>query len=138
MTKSDLYDFVYRHPLAVLGTTSLSVEPEAALMRTVVTPDLELIFDTRTSTRKYRNFLANPVCTFVIGCTGPARVQYEGTLMAPTGDELARTKSLYIAAVPAGRERESLPDVAWLVARPKWIRYSDYSCQPPRIEEFTF
>jgi len=107
-------------------------------MRTVVTPELELIFDTRTSTRKYRNFLANPVCTFVIGCTGPASVQYEGNLVAPTGEELARTKALYIAAVPAGRERESLPDVAWLVARPKWIRYSDYSCQPPCIEEFTF
>jgi hypothetical protein len=74
----------------------------------------------------------------VIGCTGPASIQYEGTLMAPTGDELARIKALYFAAAPTAREREFRTDVAWLLARPKWIRYSDYSCLPPRIEEFTF
>jgi hypothetical protein len=138
MTKAALYDFIARHPLAVLGTASPSGEPEAALMRAVATPELELIFDTRTNTRKYRNFLANPACTFVIGCTGPASVQYEGALVAPTGDELSRIQALYFAAAPTALERQSRPDVAWLVARPKWIRYSDYSSQPPEIAEFTF
>lgn len=138
MTKTALYDFVSRHPLAVLGTATVSGEPEAALMRVVVTPDLELFFDTRVNTRKYRNFLANPVCSFVIGCTGPASVQYEGMLAAATGDELGRLKALYFAAAPEAREREFRPDIAWLIARPQWIRYSDYSRQPPEIAEFTF
>lgn len=138
MTKDLLYDFISRHPFAVLGTVTPSGEPESALMRTIVTPGLELFFDTRTGTRKYRNFLANPACSFVIGCTGPASVQYEGMLATPAGDELAGLKALYFAATPAARERDSWPDLAWLVARPKWIRYSDYSRQPPEIAEFTF
>ena len=138
MTKPLLYDFISRHPLAVLGTVAPSGEPEAALMRTIVTPDLELFFDTRTNTRKYRNFLANPMCSFVIGCTGPASVQYEGVLAAAEGDELARLKETYFTATPEARERESWLDLAWLIARPKWIRYSDYSRQPPEIAEFTF
>ena len=107
-------------------------------MRIVVTPDLEIFFDTRTNTRKYRNIAANPACSFVIGCTGPASVQYEGTLAPAIGDELSRLKALYFAAAPEARERESWPDVAYLVARPQWIRYGDYSRQPPEIAEFTF
>lgn len=138
MTKSDLQGFISRHPLAVLGTASLSGEPESALMRVIVTPQLELFFDTRTETRKYRNFLENPRCSFVIGCTGPASIQYEGDLAQPEGEELARLKALYFAEVPQARERESRADIAWLVARPRWLRYSDYSRQPFQTEEFTF
>ncbi len=138
MTKADLYDFVFRNPIAVLGTASSTGEPESALMRIVVTPELELFFDTRIETRKYRNFLANPRCSFVIGCTGPASVQFEGTLELPAGEELVRLKALYFSAAPQAREKEARTDIAWLLARPKWMRYSDYSRQPPEIVEFTF
>ena len=138
MTKADLYDFMTQHPMAVLGTASPAGEPEAALMRTVVTPELELFFDTRVETRKYRNFLANPRCSFVIGFAGPASVQYEGALARPDGEELARLKALYFTAVPQARDRDLRPDIAWLVARPTWIRYSDYSSLPPAVTEFTF
>jgi hypothetical protein len=138
MTRAELYDFFCRHPLAVLSTASLSGEPESALMRVLVTQNLELFFDTRMETRKYRNFLANPACSFVIGCEGPASVQFEGLLAAAAGEELARLKEMYFAAAPQAREREFRTDLAWLIARPKWIRYSDYSQLPPLVEEFTF
>jgi hypothetical protein len=29
------------------------------------------------------------------------------------------------------------PGITYIVARPRWIRYSDYDQAPPMIEEFT-
>ncbi len=140
MTQQDLYDFISRNPIAVLSTASSTGEPEAALMRVAVTPQLELFFDTRIETRKYRNFLANPRCALVIGCTGPASIQYEGVLEIPDPAELARLQDLYFeGATSESRARSAgRTDVAWLVARPRWLRYSGYSQRPPASEEFTF
>jgi len=134
MTRSDLYGFMKRHPLAVLGTVTPDGQPQAALMRTLVTPELELFFDTRCDTRKYRNFLTNPQCSFVIGCSGPASAQFDGVLETVGGDELERLKRSYFAAAPQ-RDRSA---VAWLIARPRRILYSDYSEHPPLLAEFTF
>lgn len=138
MTRTELYEFMHRNPMAVLSTASPEGEPESALMRTLVTPALELFFDTRLETRKYRNFARNPRCSFVVGCAGPASVQFDGVLEQAAGEELARLKEQYFAAAPQTREREGRTDIVWLVARPKWIRYSDYSQFPPKIVEFTF
>jgi len=32
---------------------------------------------------------------------------------------------------------DAWPDIAYLVVRPRWIRYSDYDQIPPVIEEIT-
>ena len=55
--------------LGVLATVALDGSPEAALMGVVTTPELELIFDTVKSSRKYPNLKNNPRVAWVIGCT---------------------------------------------------------------------
>jgi hypothetical protein len=142
MTKAGLFTFMAGHKLGVLGTISPEGAPQSALVGIAVTRELEIIFDTVASSRKYANLLANPAASFVIGLgdrsTGEVTVQFEGQAFQPTGAELARYQQVYFAAWPDGPDRLSWPGIAYFVVRPKWIRYSDFDQRPPLIEELSF
>ncbi len=138
MTKADLYQFILPRRLAVLGSISPDGAPQAALVGIAVTGDLEIIFDTVSNSRKYRNLALNPSASFVIGWEGEVTLQYEGQAREPKGDELARYQEIYFAAWPDGPARLAWPGIAYFVVRPTWIRYSDFNQNPPQIEEFTF
>lgn len=138
MTKSALHNFINAHKLGVLGYVSRQGAPRSALVGIAVTPELEIIFDTVSGSRKYVDLRANPSASFVIGWEGEATVQYEGRAFQPTVDELARYQQVYFEAWPECRAHLSWPDIAYFVVRPQWIRYSDFDQRPPLIEEFTF
>jgi len=138
MTKTELFEFIARQKLGVLGTISPDSAPQSALVGIAVTSDLEIIFDTLKSTRKYRNLAANSACSFAIGWAGEVTVQYEGEAREPQGDELAGYQAVYFANWPECRTHLSWPGITHLVVTPKWIRYSDYDRNPPRIEELKF
>jgi hypothetical protein len=74
-----------------------------------VTPELEIIFDTVASSRKYANLLANPAASFVIGWSGEVTVQFEGGAFQPRGAELAGYQQVYFAAWPECRDHLSWP-----------------------------
>lgn len=135
MTKQELYAFLQQHDHAVLASVSPANTPEAALVGIAATEQLELIFDTSRDSRKYQNLLANPKVALVIGWEGEVTLQYEGEARVPAGDELERYKTVYFERFPNGRERESWPDIVYLVVRPNWLRYSDFSQEPPNIIE---
>lgn len=138
MTPSFLYEFIARHSLAVLATTSEEHVPEAAVVGIVVTPDLKIFFDTVSTSRKYKNLLQNPAIAFVIGWEGAQTVQYEGIARIPSDEELEALLSLYFSIFPDGIERrETWKDLVYFVVEPKWIRYSDFEL-PGTIEEFRF
>jgi pyridoxine/pyridoxamine 5'-phosphate oxidase len=122
---------------AVLGTVSAAGVPQTAVMGIVVTQNLEIVFDTLTTTRKYANLKAHPQCSFAIW-NGEHEVQYEGLATEPTGEELARYREIYFARLPDGRDRLSWPGITHFVVRPTWLRDSDYESRPPKIEEHTF
>lgn len=144
MNKGDIFKFMAGQKLGVLGSISadrsISQErsPQSALVGIAVTPELEIIFDTVASSRKYANLLANPAASFVVGWAGEVTVQFEGQAFQPTGAELARYQQVYFARWPECRDHLSWPGIAYFVVRPKWIRYSDYDQRPPLIEEFRF
>jgi hypothetical protein len=138
MTKADVYQFLSGNKLGVLGYLSSQGEPRSALVGIGVTPDLDIVFDTVSSSRKYGCLVANPAASFVMGWAGEVTVQYEGQAFQPTGAELERYQQPYFAAWPECRDHLSWPGIAYFVVRPKWIRYSDYDQRPPLIEEFSF
>ena len=55
----------------------------------------------------------------------------------PSGVELERLKQTYYAVYPDGPSRLNWPGLIHVRARPTWIRYSDYTLDPPQIVEFT-
>jgi Pyridoxamine 5'-phosphate oxidase len=136
MNPSDLYTFIAAHPYAVISTLAADGMPQSALIGIAVTPNLEIIFDTLSTTRKYANLLASPSCSLVIGWDDEQTLQYEGTAFLPPGPDLARYQAAYFARWPDGPTRLTWPDIAYIVVRPTWIRYSDFNQQPPTIEEF--
>ncbi len=138
MTRTELLHFIARSKLGVLGYVSAEGASRSALVGIAVTPDLEIIFDTVSSSRKHGNLVANPAASFAIGWQGEATVQYEGDAFQPAGADLARYQQIYFAAWPDGPDRLAWPGIAYFVIRPRWIRYSDFDRRPPLIVEFSF
>ncbi len=138
MNVNEAYEFMKEESLAVLATASEDGRPEAALMGFAVTPDLEIIFDTVKSSRKYPNLKRNPRVAWVVGCTAEITVQYEGMAEELEGEELAKYKKIYFAKFPDGPARESWRGITYFVVRPKWVRYCDYDPKERRIEEKEF
>lgn len=134
MSPQELADFIGACDLAVIGYLSPEGTPQGAVVGFAVTPELEIVFDTVNSSRKYRNLKARAQCSVTMW-TGEITVQYEG-IAEETG--LDRYKEAYFKKLPDGRDRLSWPGITHFVVRPKWIRYTDFNARPPRIEEFSF
>jgi pyridoxine/pyridoxamine 5'-phosphate oxidase len=138
MDREGIYSFMTRCRYGIVSSVSADGNPESALVGIATTPELEIIFDTLNSARKYRNLVARPSCSLVVGWDGEQTVQYEGVATEPKGAELKRYQEAYFAVWPDGVTRLSWPGITHFVVRPKWIRYSDYDQSPPLIEEISF
>jgi general stress protein 26 len=126
------------HRLAVQATASTEGAPQAAVVGFAVSDHFEIVFDTLASTRKAQNIRANARVAFVIGGlkrNDERTVQYEGIADEPTGTELERLKNSYYEVFPDGPDRLSWPGLIYVRVRPTWIRYSDYTRDPPEIVE---
>ena len=138
MDKASIYAFMAGYRYGVVSSIAANGIPQSALVGIAVTPELEIVFDTLNTTRKYKNLSERPACSFVVGWGGEKTVQYEGIAAEPTGVELERCQEAYFAVWPDGLARMSWPGIAYFVVRPKWVRYSDYDQNPPLIEEMLF
>jgi hypothetical protein len=139
MDASRLLEFLRGHRLAVQASVSAANGPQAAVVGCAVTDRFEIVFDTLESTRKARNLRQNNRLALVIGGLIPGderTVQYEGVADEPSGTELERLKKVYFAAYPDGPDRMTWAGLIYVRVRPTWIRYSDYSLNPPEIAEF--
>jgi len=134
----EVYRFMSSERLAVLATVDAAGRPEAALMGFAVTPELEIVFDTVKTSRKYPNLKKNPRVAWVIGCATELTVQYEGIAEELSGEELAKYNKTYFAVFPDGPARESWPGITYFVVHPKWVRYCDYNPGTRRIAEMEF
>jgi hypothetical protein len=134
MTKAELFAFISGCKLAVLGSVSPEGVPQTALVGIAVTEELEIVFDTLSATRKFRNLTANYRASFVIGWVGEKTVQFQGEAFLPEGEELERYKKTYFATWPDGPARQSWPGITYFVVRPRWIRYCDFDQRPPFVE----
>jgi hypothetical protein len=136
--KSELLEFMRRHRLAIEASVSVTGAPQAAVVGIVVGDELEVFFDTLRTSRKYENLRRDPRVALVLGwdleqaCT----LQFEGLADEPQGTELESLKQRYFAAFPDGIARQAWPDIAYLRARPTFIRFSDFRAAAPKIVEF--
>ena len=85
LTRELLFTFLKQHRLGVIATASRDGMPEAALVNFAVTPDLELIFETTSATRKYSNLKNNPRAEMVIGWDANRTLQCRADVDEPDG-----------------------------------------------------
>lgn len=133
MQVEDLYHFIQPRKLAVISTTAPNGDPQSALVGIAVSPQLEIVFDTLQSTRKYTNLKADPRISLVVGWEGEQTVQYQGVATELQGDALRYAKDIYFQTWPSGIERQQWPGITWFLIKPKWVRYSDF--ESGHIEE---
>ncbi|HUA13468.1 MAG TPA: pyridoxamine 5'-phosphate oxidase family protein [Candidatus Sulfotelmatobacter sp.] len=136
-TKEDLFAFLNSHMLAVVSTVDPSGAPEAAVVGFGQTKDLELVFGTENTSRKYKNIMGNPRVAFVIGWSD-ATVQYEGTARELSVEELQIIKDNYWKKNPRVKSRNVNPKERYFLVKPTWIRYTDLKTKPWNIQELKF
>ena len=135
MKLEEVFDIVRGKRLAVVATVHDSGAPEAALVGFALTERNEIVFDTLASSRKAVNIARRPAAALVIGWDNDISVQIEGDGRRPQGDDLGYAKAAYFREWPDGRARENWPDIAYIVVKPRWMRYANYAGAPV-IEEF--
>jgi pyridoxine/pyridoxamine 5'-phosphate oxidase len=134
-SRTELHRFMTHQRLGVVSSIGPDGTPQSALVGIATTPDIEVVFDTVKSSRKYGNLVARPRCSLVAGWSGEQTVQLEGDAEELSGAELERFHAVYFSAWPDGPTRLSWPGITYFVIRPRWIRYSDFAPNPPLIVE---
>jgi uncharacterized pyridoxamine 5'-phosphate oxidase family protein len=135
MRRDELVQFLRRYKLAVQASVAPGGAPQAAVVGFAVSDKLEIVFDTVETTRKYRNLRADPRIALVIGWDDEITAQIEGVSDFPTGEELERVRECYFVAYPDGRDRLAWAGITHVRVRPTWIRFSDFTKDPPHIVE---
>lgn len=135
--KQEIFDFIQATGYAVVSTVTPEGLPEAALVAIAASPDLELVFDTVDTTRKYANLMAKPSVALVIGFGDEKTVQYEGEAAAPVGADLERYREIYFRRWPDGRDRLAWRGIVHFRVKPRWIRFSDYTRKADPVRELT-
>lgn len=143
ITRVELVEFLRQVPLLTAASISPEGAPQAAMLGVAVGDDLEIVFDTLDTTRKFRNLSRDPRIALVFGKAGgytfgkndERTLQYEGLAEIPVSRELERAQALYFGLFPEGRDRLKWPHITYVRARPTWIRFSDYNKNPPIIAE---
>ncbi|MBU2632740.1 pyridoxamine 5'-phosphate oxidase family protein [Patescibacteria group bacterium] len=136
--KKIVFDFISKQTLAVLSTVNLKNNPESAVLEFGETENLELIFDTYNSARKYKNLKQNANVAFVIGWDDNITIQYSGKAEELSGEEKEKYKKIYFSKNPDAKRWENKKGMAYFKVTPSWIRYSDLNKNPWEIFEIKF
>ncbi len=135
MNQKDLYNFIHSKKYMVLSTVNRQGNPESGLMAFGDTDNLEIIFGTYSSTRKYSNLIENPNVSVVIGTDDDMKsIQYEGIVTQVSKDLIDEIVSPYFTKNPYSLNFKNNLEQTYWVIKPKWIKYTDYS----QSEIFTY
>lgn len=137
-TRELILNFIKKHKICALATVTPDGTPEAAVIEFAETDEFELIFDTFTTYRKYKNLKTNPDVAFVIGWDENITVQYEGIAEELDDDNVAKYKQMYFTKNPDARKWEKFPETTWFRVKPRWLRYRDGNTDPITISEISF
>jgi len=136
--KQEILEFIRSNHLGVISTINQKGSPEAAVMGVGQTDDLELIFGTYNSSRKYTNLKTNHNVAWAIGWDGPKTVQYEGVARELSGTEAEKYANAYHEKNPQAESYRDHPEERYFLVTPKLIRLTDMKTNPWRIIEIQF
>lgn len=131
----DIYDFLNSYGLAVLSTINTEGLPHCAIVGFGQTENLEILFGTDNTSRKYSNLKANPHIAFAIGGNTPETIQYEGIAREIEESELYLVRDNYWKKNPHAEEHYKNETERYFIVTPTWIRYTDLRVHPWDISE---
>ena len=135
--KNKILEFIKSKKIGILATISPKGKPEAAVVEYVATDKLEIIFNTFSTYRKYKNLKHNPNVAFVIGWD-EISVQYQGHAIEAKGNLEDLCKKIHSAKIKHKTKFSAMPTIRYFKIKPRWIRYIDYSKKPWEVFEVSF
>lgn len=123
--------------LCVLSTVDANGASESALVGFSVFNEVELTIGTNRNSRKFKNITQNPRVSLVIGWEKKT-VQYEGTARELTGQELQDRQKEHLVKNPGAEKYRDEPGQVYISISPTWIRFTDATVLPWRVEERKF
>lgn len=138
--KKNIFKFFADHQLGVVSTNSIDRNsPESAVVGFANTPDLEIVFGTMNTTRKYNNILNNPHVSLVIGWSSErGTVQYEGKARELKKEETEFYMDLLIKKRVENKKYVHSENQRFFLVKPTWIRFVDNSRDPHEVFEVKF
>lgn len=133
MTRDEARALARKAKFWVEATTASDGAPQAAVVGVAVTDGLELVFDTHVASRKCVNLRRDPRVALAMW-DGAVTLQVEGVADEPSGDARAPLLAAYVTAFPDGAARARDPAITLFRVRPTWVRRSDFTTDPPRID----
>ncbi len=136
--KNLIRNFLKDHQIGVISTVTENGNPEAAVIGFAETDNLELIFETFSTYRKYKNIKSNNKIAFVIGWDENITVQYEGEAHELKVEEKEKYKEIYFTKRPIAKKWENKLEIRYFKVIPRWIRYSNLNAKPWEVLEVNF
>lgn len=138
--KKKIFEFLSSNKVAVISTIDTDKNsPESAVVGFAQTEDLEIIFGTASTTRKYKNLGKNQNVSFVVGFSSEkGTLQYEGSVAEIGPDELEKYTAILIEKTPYHKNFVNDSNQKYFLVKPTWIRFLDTSENPPKTQELTF
>jgi len=133
--KNGVLQFMKQNGLCVLATANKAGKTEAAVMAYVVKDSFTILMNTEPNTRKYAYLLENPQVSVVIGgWKDDPTIQIDGRARVLENVEAESAKIFMKSVCPEliDHLREA---GKFLEIKTKWVRYSDFSQNPPEILE---
>lgn len=133
--KQIISDYIASRILGVVATVNDKGNPEAALVAITEASDLELIFGTNNTARKYQNLKNNAHVAITVGddVDEAITVQYEGIAEELSGKALDYCRDLHVRKNPRSKKYAYLDGQRFFKVKPTWIRYTDLGSNP-RVE----
>ncbi|HEU5121879.1 MAG TPA: pyridoxamine 5'-phosphate oxidase family protein, partial [Candidatus Saccharimonadales bacterium] len=100
------------------------------------TDNLEIIFGTFNTTRKYKNIQIDSSVALVIGWEEGKTVQYEGVARELAVDEIQLVRDNYWTKNPGAKKYYTDKRQRYFIVTPHWMRYTDITTEPRDIIEF--
>ncbi len=138
--KQRISDFLKNHRLTVISTIDAAHDkPESAVIAFAEKDNLEIVFGTSNTSRKYANLQKNPRVSFVIGWDSAiGTVQYEGVAKELSDVEVGEHADSMILKNKQTVKFRSRPDQRYFLVKPTWIRLLDMAKHPDEISEISF
>jgi hypothetical protein len=138
-SQADVQAFLHRFTNCVLATVGVNGWPQGATVAFSETDQLELVFGTAVTSRKFSNLLREPrVGVTVTDDITRLTVQYRGTARRLTPTDLDRYADAHLDKLPGTRPFWDLPDQAYFLIRPAEIRFTNCGVVPWRVSVLAF
>jgi len=136
--KNAVLQFIKSQDLCILSTASKSGKTESAVMAFATDDDIVIYMSTENTTRKFKNLLENNFVSVIIGgLKNDPSVQLDGNAKVLTGDEAVKGKSFMLSLHPELKDYFNSPTSMFFIITPAWLRYSDFSQNPPEVIELS-